>query len=44
MNIATDTGQICVDILKTENWSHVLTFRSVALSIVSLLDDPNPGE
>jgi hypothetical protein len=46
MNVTTKTGYICVDILKKghkEGWSHALTFQSVALSIVSLLDDPNPG-
>lgn len=39
-NVGGD-GNICLDILK-DNWSPVLTFYKVYLSIQSLLTDPNP--
>ena len=35
-------GSICLDILKTDHWSAVLTISKVLLSICSLLSDPNP--
>lgn len=34
-------GEICVDILKLQNWSPVLNISSILMSIISLLDDPN---
>jgi hypothetical protein len=39
-NISID-GNICLDILK-DKWSPVYTIRTVILSIISLLSDPNP--
>lgn len=41
-NISTD-GTICVDILQ-EEWSPVLTIEKVLMSIISLLNDPNPDD
>jgi ubiquitin-conjugating enzyme E2 D/E len=39
-NISTD-GSICLDILK-DKWTPVYTIRTVIMSIISLLSDPNP--
>ena len=39
-NISVD-GDICLDILKN-NWKPVYTLRTLLLSIMSLLSDPNP--
>ena len=36
------SGEICVDILKSEAWSPALTIQKVLLSICSLLNEPNP--
>ena len=41
-NIAITDGQICVDILN-EKWSPANTINSLLLSIISLLNDPNPN-
>jgi ubiquitin-conjugating enzyme E2 D/E len=38
------SGGICVDILKPQNWSPVLTISKVLLSISSLLTDANPND
>jgi ubiquitin-conjugating enzyme E2 D/E len=39
-NISTD-GSICLDILK-DNWKPIYTLRTVIMSLMSLLSDPNP--
>ena len=39
-NISTD-GIICLDILK-HKWTPVYTIRTIIISIISLLSDPNP--
>jgi ubiquitin-protein ligase len=41
-NIAITDGQICVDML-TDKWSPANTINSIILSIISLLNDPNPN-
>ena len=35
-------GEICLDILK-DNWKPVYSLRTILLSIISLLSDPNPN-
>jgi len=40
-NIYRD-GQICVDILQNHEWSPVQNVRTILISIISLLMDPNP--
>eukprot|EP01053_Blabericola_migrator_P010376 Blabericola_migrator_1__10375@NODE_5857_length_654_cov_154_833049_g3865_i0_p1_GENE_NODE_5857_length_654_cov_154_833049_g3865_i0NODE_5857_length_654_cov_154_833049_g3865_i0_p1_ORF_typecomplete_len150_score21_17UQ_con/PF00179_26/2_8e47ProkE2_B/PF14461_6/1_4e09RWD/PF05773_22/0_0054_NODE_5857_length_654_cov_154_833049_g3865_i048497 len=42
-NISSQTGAICLDILKTE-WSPALTVRTALLSVESLLSDPYPDD
>jgi ubiquitin-conjugating enzyme E2 D/E len=37
------TGEICIDTLKN-NWSPSLTLDKVLLSIIALLDNPNPDD
>eukprot|EP00921_Rhytidocystis_pertsovi_P003020 GHVQ01005032.1.p1 GENE.GHVQ01005032.1~~GHVQ01005032.1.p1 ORF type:complete len:140 (+),score=18.76 GHVQ01005032.1:342-761(+) len=41
-NISSQTGAICLDILKKE-WSPALTIRTALLSIQAMLSDPQPG-
>lgn len=40
-NISND-GVICLDILK-ENWKPIYTIRTIIMSIISLLSEPNPN-
>eukprot|EP00922_Rhytidocystis_sp_ex-Travisia-forbesii_P025126 GHVS01036903.1.p1 GENE.GHVS01036903.1~~GHVS01036903.1.p1 ORF type:complete len:201 (+),score=13.09 GHVS01036903.1:646-1248(+) len=42
-NISSQTGAICLDILKKE-WSPALTIRTALLSIQALLSDPFPDD
>lgn len=42
-NISSQTGAICLDILKSE-WSPALTIRTALLSVESLLSDPYPDD
>ena len=37
-------GSICLDILKTTNWSPALTISKMLLSICSLMDEPNADD
>ncbi|EER14045.1 ubiquitin-conjugating enzyme e2, putative [Perkinsus marinus ATCC 50983] len=37
-------GRICMDILKADHWSPLLTLQTVLLSLISLLADPNTGD
>ena len=40
-NIYRD-GKICIDILQPNEWASTQTVRTILLSIISLLCDPNP--
>ena len=37
-------NKICLNILRSDSWSPTLTLEKVLLSILSLLDDPNPSD
>jgi len=37
-------GHICLDILKESGWSPAQTIRTLLISILSLLDNPNPDD
>jgi ubiquitin-conjugating enzyme E2 A len=41
-NVAYNSGEICIDILKTA-WSPALKIHSILVSLQSLLSDPNPS-
>jgi ubiquitin-conjugating enzyme E2 A len=41
-NIYRD-GKICIDILQPHEWVSTQTVRTIMLSIISLLCDPNPA-
>ena len=41
-NIYRD-GKICIDILQPDGWASTQTVRTIMLSIISLLCDPNPA-
>ena len=40
-NIHYETGEICLDILKAENWRAAWTLESLSRAIVNLLINPN---
>eukprot|EP01066_Platyproteum_vivax_P009160 Platyproteum_vivax@DN4003_c0_g1_i3.p1 len=42
-NVSSQTGAICLDILKTE-WSPALTLRTALLSIQALMSSPEPDD
>ncbi|KAI8836598.1 ubiquitin-conjugating enzyme/RWD-like protein [Chytridium lagenaria] len=42
-NISSQTGAICLDILK-DQWSPVLTLKTALISLQSLLSDPAPDD
>lgn len=41
-NVDFKTGEICIDILKSENWSPAWTLQSALLAILVLLDNQEP--
>lgn len=41
-NINIDTGEICLDILKSENWSPAWNLEHLVGAILMLIDDPEP--
>lgn len=41
-NINLDTGEICLDILKSDGWSPAWNLQSLVGAILMLLDDPEP--
>jgi len=38
------SGTLCVDILEPTEWAPSMTLQKLAISILSLLTDPNPEE
>ena len=42
-NISSDSGAICLDILKNE-WSPALTVRTALISLQALLSAPEPDD
>lgn len=38
------SGHICLDILKESGWSPAQTIRTLLISIISLLNEPNPDD
>ena len=42
-NISSQTGAICLDILKNE-WTPALTIRTALISLQALLCSPEPGK
>lgn len=43
-NISSQTGVICLDILKPGKWTPALNIRSALISILSLLNEPVPDD
>lgn len=41
-NINIDTGEICLDILKSENWSPAWNLQYLVVAILMLIDEPEP--
>lgn len=41
-NVDLNTGEICLDILKTETWSPAWTLQSCVLAVIVLLDNQEP--
>lgn len=41
-NVDFETGEICLDILKSESWSPAWTIEYVVVAILMLIDDPEP--
>lgn len=41
-NVDFGTGEICLDILKSESWSPAWTIEYVVVAILMLIDDPEP--
>jgi ubiquitin-protein ligase len=39
-----NSGDICLDILKKDHWSTSQNIKSVIISIISLLNEPNPQD
>jgi len=40
-NIHFDSGEICLDILKSDHWTPAWTLESLCRAIVNLLENPN---
>lgn len=41
-NVNIDTGEICLDILKSESWSPAWNLEHLVLAILMLIDNPEP--